>query len=278
MGSGVSKPIPAAASAAENPSGASTSADPVKVNVDNLTWIVSSLKPLLPHLTVESVLCLHRVSKSLVWHIHNLHTWRLLCLRDFPNSRSQLHDRLILRDSPTASTTALPDADAKALYYELFRQRFVMEAEVCMHSHCTGTIFQQLRELTRHGSTPIPVTFKATTGRVPDTFPSFPPLGPTETSSLTLEWIPRPGVALTDDNMDLLRRAFAYMAFQLSSDPKDGPIQLGAATRGGAPRVVASRGTTVEGDPLVVVSFNYENGSAAWKRTQKGSRSVFQQV
>ena len=157
-------------------------------------------------------------------------------MRDFPNARSQFHD-LILRDPPTASTATLADADAKALYYELFRQRFVMEAEVCMHSHCTGTIFQQLRELTRHGSTPIPMTFKATTGRVPDTVPSFPPLGPTETSSLTLEWIPRPGVELTDDNMELLHRAFAFMAYQLASDPKDGPIQPGSGTKGDAPRV-----------------------------------------
>ena len=137
MGSGLSKPVTAAASAAENPSGASTSADPVKGNADNLTWILSSLKPLLPHLTLKSVLCLHSVSKSLVWHIHNLHTWRLLCLRDFPNARSQFHD-LILRDPPTASTATLPDADAKALYYELFCQRFIMEAEVCMHERSLG--------------------------------------------------------------------------------------------------------------------------------------------
>ena len=143
MGSGPSKTVTAAAP--DNPPGASTSADPVKVNVDNLTWIVSSLKPLLPHLTVESVLCLHRVSKSLVWHVHNLHTWRLLCLRDFPNSRSQFHDRLILRDSPTASTTNTPDADAKELYCELFTQRFIVEAEVCMNNHCTGNSPKQIQ-------------------------------------------------------------------------------------------------------------------------------------
>ena len=153
-----------------------------------------------------------------------------------------------------------------------------MEAEVRLHSHCTGHVARQMHELTRHGDAPIPITFKARIGTMPAAFPSFPPLGPTETSSLTLEWIPRPGVELTDKNMDLLRRSFAFMAFQLSSDPKDGPIQLGSGTKGDAPRVMMSRGTTAEGDPVVVASFNYQNGSEAWKRTQKGSRSVFQQV
>ena len=43
-------------------------------------------------------------------------------------------------------------------------------------------------------------------------------------------------------------------------------------------QVVMSRGTTAEGDPVVVSSFNFQNGSEAWKRTRKGSRGVFQQV
>ena len=219
-----------------------TFVDPANVNAeeppaDNLVWIVSSLKPILPYLTVEAVLCLHHVNKLLVWHIHNLHIWRLMCFRDFPNARSQLHDRLILRDPHAASTKIHPDADAKAVYFELFCQRFVMEAEIRMHSHCTGSIVQQLRELTRHGSTPIPITFKATIGRMPDTIPVFPALAPTETSSLALEWIPRPGVALTDATMDLLRRAFVFMAYHLTSDPKDGPIQPGSRTKGDVPRV-----------------------------------------
>ena len=274
MGSGPSSA--AGCDTAVNPKGEGTSADLVKVNVDRLTWILSSLKPMLPYLTLESVLFLHSVSKSLVWHIYHLHTWRLLCLRDFPNARSQLHDRLILRD--TTSTTKLPDADAKALYQELFFQRFIMEAEVCLHSHCRGSIFQQIHELTRHSPLPIPITFKASTGFLPDTIPSFPPLAPNETSSLTLEWIPRSGVALTDENMDLLRRAFAFMAYNMASDPKDGPIQKGSGTKGGAPRVVISRGTTAEGDPVVVSSFNFQNGSESWKRTRKGGRGAFEQV
>ena len=43
-------------------------------------------------------------------------------------------------------------------------------------------------------------------------------------------------------------------------------------------QVVMSRGSTAEGDPVVVASFNYQNGSEAWKRTRKGSRGAFQQV
>ena len=39
-----------------------------------------------------------------------------------------------------------------------------------------------------------------------------------------------------------------------------------------------SRGTTAEGDPVVVSSFNFQNGSEAWKQTRKGSRGPFQQV
>ena len=77
-------------------------------SVDNITWIVSSLKTALSYLELESVLCLHSVSKLIVWHAHNLGAWRILCLRDFPNARSQFHNRIIL------SNTALPDADAKA--------------------------------------------------------------------------------------------------------------------------------------------------------------------
>ena len=72
---------------------------------------------------------------------------------------------------------------------------------------------------------------------MPVSIPTFPDLAPTETSSLTLEWIPRATVALTDKNMYLLWRAFAYMAYLLSSDPKDGPIQPGSGTKGDAPRV-----------------------------------------
>ena len=192
---------------------------------DNLIWIMSSLKAVVPYLSLESVLCLHNVNKLLVWHMHNLQTWGFLCLRDFPFARSKFHDRVILRDSKkntATSTTALPDADIKDLYFELFCQRFVMEAEVRLHSHCTGHAAKQMHELTRHGDAPIPITFKARIGTMPAAFPSFPPLGPTETSSLTLEWIPRPGVELTDKNMDLLRRAFAFMAYQMASDPKDG--------------------------------------------------------
>ena len=68
------------------------------------------------------------------------------------------------------------------------------------------------------------------------------------------------------------------MGYQLDSDPKDGPIHPGSKTAGGAPRLVLSRGRTAEGDPVVVSSFNFENGSEAWKRTRKGSRGAFQQV
>ena len=246
---------------------------------NNLIWIISSMKAVLPYLLLESILCLHNVSKLLVWNIHNLRTWRFLCLRDFPNYRSKFHERVILCDSSaTASTSAILDADLKTLYFELFCQRFVMEAEIRLHSHCTGHISQQLHELTRHGEKPIPITFKAQIGTMPTAFPSFPVLAPTETSSLTLEWIPRPGVELSEANMGLLRRAFAFMAYQLGSDPKDGPIQPGSGTKGDAPRVVMSRGTTAEGDPVVVSSFNYQNGSETWKRTPKGCRGAFKQV
>ena len=245
---------------------------------DNIVWIMSSLKPVLPYLRLESVLCLHNVSKLLVCHMHNLGIWRILCLRDFPNARSQFHDRVLLGDPSTTNTTALPDASAKTLYLELFCQRFVMQAEVCLHSHPTGHISRQLNELLRHRGDPVPIKFKATIGRMPAEIPSFPALAPNETSSFTLEWIPRPGVELTDKNMNLLRRAFTFMAFIFASDPKDGPIQPGSFTKGDAPRVVMSRGTTAEGDPVVVSSFNFQNGSEAWKRTRKGSRGAFQQV
>ena len=247
---------------------------PAPATPDNMIWILSSLKTVLPFLRLESVLCLHNVGKLLTWHVHNLGTWQLLCLRDFPNARSQFHDRILLSDS-TAKTT---DEDAKALYFELFCQRFIIEAKICLHSNCTGHISKQMNELIRHGDRPIPVTFKATVGNVPDSIPSFPALAPSETSSMTLEWIPRPGVELNDKNMDLLRRAFVFMAFLLTSDPKDGPIQPGSGAKGGPPRVVMSRGTTAEGDPVVVSSFNFQNGSEAWKRTRKGSRGAFQQV
>ena len=100
---------------------------------DNLRWIMSSLKSAIPHLTFESVLLLHNVSKLVNWHVHNLHTWRALCLRDFPDARSRFRDR-----------TSTTDADAKACYYELFCQRFILEAEVCLHSHCAGRIGQQM--------------------------------------------------------------------------------------------------------------------------------------
>ena len=178
------------------PKDASSATDETSKSVapkDCFIWIVSSLKETLPYLDVESVLCLHNVHKRLIWHVHNLHTWRLLLLRDFPNARSKFHDRLILRepDTTASTTTEIPDEHAKALYFELFCQRFVMEAEVCLHSHCTGPLSRQLHELHRHGDNPIPVTFKANIGRVPPTFPAFPSLKPSETSSLTLEWIPR---------------------------------------------------------------------------------------
>lgn len=265
--------------------GSSTSAPPQSTAVnaavapkDNFMWIMTSLKAVLPYLEFESVLCLHSVNKLLVWHVHNLGAWRALCLRDFPNARTQFHERVILRAPRPANKRALPDDDAKALYLELFCQRFVLEAEVRLHSHCIGSMPQQLNELIRHGNTPIPITFKASIGRVPTTFPLFPPLKPSETSSLVLEWIPRPGVALTNENMDLLQRAITFLAHQLVSDPKDGPIQPGSGTKGRRPRVVLSRGMTAEGAPVLVSSFNFENGSEAWKRTRKGRRGAFQQV
>ena len=74
-----------------------------EVRADDVAWIVSSLKPVLPYLRIESVLCLHNVSKLLAWHVHNLGTWRLLCLRDFPSARSLFHDRILLRRATTAS-------------------------------------------------------------------------------------------------------------------------------------------------------------------------------
>ena len=262
-------------SASVDASAVTTSAPPV----DNILWIASNLKNVVPYLQLESVLCLHNVSKLVVWHAHNLDAWRILCLRDFPNARSQFHDRILLRNTSTTTTTrSLPDADVKELYFELFCQRFIVQAEVSLPSHPTGHIARQLNELFRHKDTPIPINFRATVGHVPDGIPSFPALAPTETSSLTLEWIPRPGVELTDKNMDLLRRAFAFMAFFLGSDPKRGGIHAGSGTKSDAPRVVMSRGATAEGDPVVVSSFNFQNGSEAWKRTRKGGRGAFQQV
>ena len=139
-------------------------------------------------------------------------------------------------------------------------------------------MLRKLSHLMEPLNSPIPVEFKARVGHMPATFPTFPPLAPNETSSLTLEWVPRSGVALTDANMDLLQRAFAFMAHLMASDPKDGPIQPGSGTKGGRPRVVMSRGATAEGDPVVVASFNFQNGSEAWKRTRKGSRGPFEQV
>ena len=258
----------------------SAAATPSASPVDNILWIATSLKNVLPYLKVESVLCLHNVSKLVVWHARNLGVWRIMCLRDFPNARSQFHDRVLLGNTSSTTTTpsSLPDADAKELYFELFCQRFIVQAEVSLPSHPTGHIAEQLNELFRHKATPIPIDFRATVGHVPDGIPAFPALAPTETSSLTLEWIPRPGVELTDKNMDLLRRASAFMAFFLGSDPKDGGIHAGSGTKSDAPRVVMSRGTTAEGDPVVVSSFNYQNGSEAWKRTRTGGRGAFQQV
>ena len=86
-------------SASVDASAVTTSATPV----DNILWIASSLKNVVPYLQLESVLCLHNVSKLLAWHVHNLGTWRLLCLRDFPSARSLFHDRILLRRATTAS-------------------------------------------------------------------------------------------------------------------------------------------------------------------------------
>ena len=243
---------------------------------DNLVWIMSSMKDVVPYLDCESVLCVHSVNKLLVWHLHNIHTWRILCWRDFPSARGQLHDQVILRKR-RANDTVHTDHVAKALYHELFCQRFTMEAEVRLDQHYTGSILQQMVKLQSDG-TALPVKFKASVGHEPASFSKPPPLAPNETSSLTTEWIPRSGVDLTAKNMDLLRRAFTYMAQMIASDPKDGPIQPGSGTRGERPRVVMSQGTTAEGDPVVVSSFHFQNGSEAWKRTRKGSRGPFQQV
>ena len=141
-------------------------------------------------------------------------------MRDFPHARGQFHDRLILHNR-RASDRVHTDHGAKALYREFFCQRFIMEAEVRLPQHYTGSMLRKLSHLMEPLNSPIPVEFKARVGHMPATFPTFPPLAPNETSSLTLEWVPRSGVALTDANMDLLQRAFAFIAHLMASDPNN---------------------------------------------------------
>ena len=51
-----------------------TAAATSAVPADNILWIASNLKNGVPYLQLESVLCLHNVSKLVAWHAHNLDT------------------------------------------------------------------------------------------------------------------------------------------------------------------------------------------------------------